>query len=152
MGYLKKWIDDLKCQGYSWQKTNFKTTDKQYWQNLFLRYLLRWKIQEGGIFVFAVIKTGGKQYVVKPGDKIKVEKVEANVGDTIEIKEVLLVSKEGEIKLGNPLVEGVKVIASVVEHSKGPKVIVFKKKPKKGYKRKRGHRQLITTLEIKEIL
>jgi large subunit ribosomal protein L21 len=102
--------------------------------------------------VFAVIKTGGKQYVVKPGDKIKVEKVEANVGDTIEIKEVLLVSKEGEIKLGNPLVEGVKVIASVVEHSKGPKVIVFKKKPKKGYKRKRGHRQLITTLEIKEIL
>ncbi|AIH03616.1 50S ribosomal protein L21 [Thermodesulfobacterium commune] len=102
--------------------------------------------------MFAVIKTGGKQYVVKPGDKIKVEKVEANVGDTIEIKEVLLVSKEGEIKLGNPLVEGVKVIASVVEHSKGPKVIVFKKKPKKGYKRKRGHRQLITTLEIKEIL
>nr|WP_211209639.1 MULTISPECIES: 50S ribosomal protein L21 [Thermodesulfobacterium] len=104
------------------------------------------------MFVFAVIKTGGKQYVVKPGDKIKVEKVEANVGDTVEISEVLLVNKDGEIKLGTPLVEGVKVIASVVEHSKGPKVIVFKKKPKKGYKRKRGHRQLITTLEIKEIL
>jgi large subunit ribosomal protein L21 len=102
--------------------------------------------------VFAVIKTGGKQYVVKPGDKIKVEKIEANVGDTVEISEVLLVNKDGEIKLGTPLVEGVKVIASVVEHSKGPKVIVFKKKPKKGYKRKRGHRQLITTLEIKEIL
>ncbi|WP_022855061.1 MULTISPECIES: 50S ribosomal protein L21 [Thermodesulfobacterium] len=102
--------------------------------------------------MFAVIKTGGKQYVVKPGDKIKVEKVEANVGDTVEISEVLLVNKDGEIKLGTPLVEGVKVIASVVEHSKGPKVIVFKKKPKKGYKRKRGHRQLITTLEIKEIL
>nr|WP_273011513.1 50S ribosomal protein L21 [Thermodesulfobacterium sp.] len=104
------------------------------------------------MFVFAVIKTGGKQYVVKPGDKIKVEKIEANVGDTVEISEVLLVNKDGEIKLGTPLVEGVKVIASVVEHSKGPKVIVFKKKPKKGYKRKRGHRQLITTLEIKEIL
>jgi large subunit ribosomal protein L21 len=102
--------------------------------------------------VFAVIKTGGKQYVVKPGDKIKVEKIEANVGDTVEISEVLLVNKDGEIKLGTPLVEGVKVIASVVEHSKGPKVIVFKKKPKKCYKRKRGHRQLITTLEIKEIL
>lgn len=102
--------------------------------------------------MFAVIKTGGKQYVVKPGDKIKVEKIEANVGDTVEISEVLLVNKDGEIKLGTPLVEGVKVIASVVEHSKGPKVIVFKKKPKKGYKRKRGHRQLITTLEIKEIL
>jgi len=102
--------------------------------------------------VFAVIRTGGKQYVVKPGDRIKVEKLEANVGDTIEISEVLLVNKEGEVKLGNPVVEGAKVVASVVDHAKGPKVIVFKKRAKKGYKRKKGHRQLITTIEIKEIL
>lgn len=102
--------------------------------------------------MFAVIKTGGKQYVVKPGDKIKVEKIEGNLGETVEISEVLLVNKDGEIKLGTPFVEGAKVIASIVEQGRSPKIIVFKKKPKKGYKRKKGHRQFYTTLEIKEIL
>jgi large subunit ribosomal protein L21 len=102
--------------------------------------------------VLAVIKTGGKQYIIKPGDRLKVEKIEGEVGDMVEIKEVLLVKTDREIKIGTPLVENAKVKASIVEQGKAPKVIVFKKKPKKGYKRKKGHRQLYTTLEIKEIL
>ncbi|MCD6489252.1 MAG: 50S ribosomal protein L21 [Thermodesulfobacterium sp.] len=102
--------------------------------------------------MLAVIKTGGKQYIIKPGDRLKVEKIEGEVGDIIEINEVLLVKKDEDIKIGKPLVEGAKVKASIVEQGKGPKVIVFKKRAKKGYKRKRGHRQFYTTIEIKEIL
>ncbi len=102
--------------------------------------------------MFAVIKTGGKQYIVKPGDRLKVEKIEGQIGDTVEISEVLLINKNGEVKIGTPVVEGAKVIATIVEQGKAPKVIVFKKKAKKGYKRKRGHRQFYTTIEIKEII
>jgi len=110
------------------------------------------KIFRRGFLVLAVIKTGGKQYIIKPGDRLKVEKIEGEVGDIIEINEVLLVKKDEDIKIGKPLVEGAKVKASIVEQEKGPKVIVFKKRAKKGYKRKRGHRQFYTTIEIKEIL
>uniref|UniRef100_A0A7V4JPT7 Large ribosomal subunit protein bL21 n=2 Tax=Thermodesulfobacterium geofontis TaxID=1295609 RepID=A0A7V4JPT7_9BACT len=102
--------------------------------------------------MLAVIKTGGKQYIIKPGDRLKVEKIEGKVGDIVEINEVLLVKTDKEIKIGTPLVESAKVKASIVEQGKAPKVIVFKKKPKKGYKRKKGHRQLYTTIEIREIL
>jgi len=102
--------------------------------------------------VLAVIKTGGKQYIVQPGDKIVVEKLEGNVGDTLEISDVLLVKKDNEIKIGTPKVENSKVVVSIIEHGKAPKVIVFKKKPKKGYKRKKGHRQPYTIIEIKEII
>jgi len=101
--------------------------------------------------VFAVIKTGGKQYVVKPGDRLKVEKIEGNPGDIVEIKEVLLINTGENLKIGTPLVESALVTAEIIEQGKSPKIIVFKKKPKKGYKRKRGHRQLFTTIEIKEI-
>jgi len=102
--------------------------------------------------VFAVIKTGGKQYIVRPGDRLKVEKIDGNVGDTVEIAEVLLVNDEKDVKVGTPYVEGAKVVASIVEQGKAPKVIVFKKKAKKGYKRKKGHRQYYTVIEIKEIV
>ncbi len=102
--------------------------------------------------MFAVIKTGGKQYIVRPGDRLKVEKLEGEIGDTVEISEVLLVNKDGDIKVGTPVVEGAKVLATIVDQGKAPKVIVFKKKAKKGYKRKRGHRQFYTTIEIKEII
>jgi large subunit ribosomal protein L21 len=102
--------------------------------------------------VFAVIKTGGKQYIVKPGDRIKVEKINGEVGDTVEISEVLLVNKDGDLKIGTPVVEGAKVVASIIEQGRSRKIIVFKKKAKKGYKRKKGHRQYYTLLEIKEIL
>lgn len=102
--------------------------------------------------MLAVIKTGGKQYVVKPGDRIRVEKLEGEVGSSIELSEVLLVKKNGEIKIGTPYLNNFKVVATILEQNKGPKIIVFKKKPKKGYKRKRGHRQYYTLLEIKEII
>lgn len=101
--------------------------------------------------MFAVIKTGGKQYVVRPGDRITVEKLPGNPGDVIEIKEVLLVNKGDELKIGTPLVEGAVIEAKIVEQGRGPKIIVFKKKPKKGYKRKKGHRQFYTTIEIQQI-
>jgi len=102
--------------------------------------------------VFAVVKTGGKQYIVRPGDRIKVEKIDGQVGDTIELTEVLLINRDGDLKIGTPVVEGAKVKAAILEQGKAPKVVVFKKKAKKGYKRKRGHRQYYTLLEIQEIL
>lgn len=101
--------------------------------------------------MFAVIKTGGKQYVVRPGDRLKVEKIEGNPGDLVEIKEVLLVNSGDDLKIGTPLVESATVTAEIIEQGRSPKIIVFKKKPKKGYKRKKGHRQYFTTIEIKEI-
>ncbi len=101
--------------------------------------------------MLAVIKTGGKQYVVKPGDQITVEKLEGYPGDTVEIREVLLV-KDGEtIKIGTPLIESAVVKAEILRQERSPKIIVFKNKPKKGYKKKKGHRQYLTTLQIKEI-
>ena len=102
--------------------------------------------------MLAVIKTGGKQYIVKPGDRLKVEKIDAEVGETLEISEVLLVKKEDEVKVGTPVVEGSKVVVSVLEQGRSPKIIVFKKKAKKGYKRKKGHRQPYTLIEVKEIV
>ncbi len=101
--------------------------------------------------MFAVIKTGGKQYVVKPGDRLKVEKIEGNPGDLVEIKEVLLVNLGEDLKVGAPFVDSAVVTAEIIEQGRSPKIIVFKKKPKKGYKRKKGHRQYFTTIEIKEI-
>ena len=102
--------------------------------------------------MLAVIKTGGKQSIVKPGDRLKVEKIDAEVGETLEISEVLLVKKEDEVKVGTPVVEGSKVVVSVLEQGRSPKIIVFKKKAKKGYKRKKGHRQPYTLIEVKEIV
>ncbi|MEZ0343432.1 MAG: 50S ribosomal protein L21 [Caldimicrobium sp.] len=101
--------------------------------------------------MFAVIKTGGKQYVVKPGDRLKVEKIEGNPGELVEIKEVLLVNSGEDLKIGTPFVDSAVVTAEIIEQGRSPKIIVFKKKPKKGYKRKKGHRQYFTTIEIKEI-
>ncbi len=101
--------------------------------------------------MYAVIKTGGKQYRVEEGQKIVVEKIEAEPGQQVVLEEVLMVSGEGERKIGQPYVEGAKVIAKVVDQIKGDKIIVFKKKPKKGYKKKIGHRQRLTVLQIEKI-
>ncbi|RUM59143.1 MAG: 50S ribosomal protein L21 [Persephonella sp.] len=95
--------------------------------------------------MYAIIETGGKQYKVKTGDKIKVEKLNANEGEQIELKTLLVRDENGEIKT-----EG-KTVAEVKEHGKHKKVIVFKFKRKKNYKRWRGHRQPYTLIEIKEI-
>ncbi len=98
--------------------------------------------------MLAVIKTGGKQYVVKPGDKIKVEKLETPEGQEIVFSDVLLVEKNKKLDIGAPLVKDAKVTAKVLIQGKGDKIIVFKYKAKKRYKRKIGHRQKFTEIEI----
>lgn len=102
--------------------------------------------------MYAVLVTGGKQYKVSEGDVIYVEKLDAEVDSTVEIEDVLAVSKEdGEIVVGKPKVEGAKVSAKVLSHGKNKKVIVFKYKRKIDYRKKQGHRQPYTKLQIEKI-
>lgn len=101
--------------------------------------------------MFAIIKTGGKQYKVSPKDKIKVEKLEVPENGDVVFNEVLLVSDEDNLKIGEPFVKGAEVIAKVLRQDKAKKVIAFKYKAKKRFKKKIGHRQLFTEVEIKEI-
>src|SRR3989344_8147509 len=101
--------------------------------------------------MLAVIKTGGKQYLVQPGDKIKVEKLDTEEGKEVNFPEVLLCDKNGEPQIGMPVIKDAKVIGKVVKHGKGDKLIIFKYKPKKRYKRKIGHRQPFTEVEITSI-
>lgn len=101
--------------------------------------------------MYAVIKTGGKQYQVEEGDILKIEKLDIEEGTTFDFEEVLLVSKDGDVKVGSPLVEGAKVNAEVLEHGKNKKIVVFKYKPKKGYSKKQGHRQPYTRVKINSI-
>ena len=100
--------------------------------------------------MYAIIATGGKQYKVSEGDIIKVERLGAAAGEAVTFDQVLAVS-DGELKAGNPTVAGASVSATVVEEGKGKKVIVFKYKPKKGYRRKQGHRQPYTKVTIGKI-
>ena len=101
--------------------------------------------------MLAVIKTGGKQYLISPGDKIKIEKITKKEGSEISFPEVLLLEKNKKIEIGTPLIKGVKVIGKIVRHGKTKKVIVFKYKAKKREKTKRGHRQPFTEVEIIKI-
>lgn len=101
--------------------------------------------------MYAVIETGGKQYRVQQGDVISVEKLEANVGDVVAIERVLVLEKDGKVQVGAPVVAGAKAMVKVVEHGKGEKIIVFKYKPKKNYRRKQGHRQPYTKVVIESI-
>jgi len=101
----------------------------------------------------AVIKTGGKQYIVKPGDVIKVEKIDKNVGEEVIFDEVLLFQNDkSNIQIGQPLVKGVQVKGKIVEQGKDKKIIVFKYRPKKRYRKKQGHRQPYTKVEILDII
>ena len=102
--------------------------------------------------MYAVIKTGGKQYRVAAEDVLKVEKIAGEAGSTVEFTEVLMLAGSGEPKLGMPLLSGAKVTAEVVLQGRGPKVIAFKKRRRKNSRRKRGHRQHQTTVRIKEIV
>lgn len=101
--------------------------------------------------MYAVLKTGGKQYRVQEGDVIYVEKLNAEVDSTVELNEVLAVGTDAGIKVGAPVVEGAKVVAKVAAQGKAKKVIVFKYKAKKDYRRKNGHRQPYTKLVIEKI-
>lgn len=103
--------------------------------------------------MFAVIKTGGKQYKVSSGDKIKVEKLDGEEGAKITFSEVLLISEEDgkKIKLGTPFIEGAKIEGTILKQGRAKKVIVFKYKAKKRYQKKQGHRQDFTEVEIGKI-
>ncbi len=100
--------------------------------------------------MYAIIKTGGKQYKVAEGDTIFVEKLDAEVDGTYTFDQVLAIGGE-EVKVGSPLVEGATVTAKVLRQAKSKKIIVFKYKPKKTYRRKQGHRQPYTKLQIEKI-
>jgi large subunit ribosomal protein L21 len=101
--------------------------------------------------MYAIVRTGGKQYQVTSGDQLRVEKLKGNVGDTVELHDVLMVVDDGNISIGQPLVQNAKVVAMIAEQGRAKKVIVFKKKRTKGYRLKNGHRQSYTALKIQEI-
>jgi large subunit ribosomal protein L21 len=101
--------------------------------------------------MYAIIKTGGKQYRVNEGDVISVEKLDVASGEKVVFEEILVVSKDGELQIGAPVISGAKVEGTVVQQGKEKKVVVFKYKPKKDYRKKQGHRQPFTRIKIEKI-
>ncbi len=101
---------------------------------------------------YAVVQTGGKQYRVATGDTIRVESIPGDIGDTVELTDVRMVSSDGDVTLGTPIVEGARVVTEISESGKGKKIVVFKYKSKVRYRRKKGHRQLYTDLTVTDIL
>lgn len=101
--------------------------------------------------MYAVLETGGKQYRVTAGDKLEIERLETEAGKTFTFDRVLMVSKEGKPTFGAPTVAAASVVADVLEHKRGEKVIAFKMRRRKGYHRTVGHRQELTVVQIKEI-
>jgi large subunit ribosomal protein L21 len=99
---------------------------------------------------YAVIRTGGKQYRVAPGDLVRIERLPGDVGAAVEFTEVLLTGGD-TVRVGTPLVEGALVRAQIVSQSRDRKILVYKKKRRKNYRRRRGHRQSITTVRVTEI-
>jgi large subunit ribosomal protein L21 len=102
--------------------------------------------------LFAIVQTGGKQYRVAPGDILRVERLPGDRGDEVQLDQVLLVADGDSIQVGQPLVEGARVVGEILRQGKGKKIIVFKKKRRKKYRRKQGHRQLYTALQVREII
>jgi len=102
--------------------------------------------------VYVVVETSGKQYKVSAGEIIDVDKLPLEVGEKIELDRVLLVADGEEVRVGQPTIEGARVLATVTDHVKGPKIIVFKYRPKERYRLKKGHRQAYTRLMIDEIV
>jgi large subunit ribosomal protein L21 len=101
--------------------------------------------------MYAVIKTGGKQQRVSEGDVVAIEKIDGAKGDKVIFDQVLMVGKDDEVRIGRPVVEGAKVTGEIVCQTKGDKIVVFKMKKRKGYHKKIGHRQELTSMRIKEI-
>jgi large subunit ribosomal protein L21 len=101
--------------------------------------------------VYAIIQTGGKQYRVGPGDVLRVEKLTGDVGETISLNNVLLVASGEAVQIGQPLVAGAQVTGQILRQGKAKKILVFKKKRRKNFRRLRGHRQPYTALQIKDI-
>lgn len=100
---------------------------------------------------YAVVKTGGKQYRVRPGDVLDIEKLPGEEGTTVELRPVLALSDGATLRIGTPILEEAKVTAAVVQQFRGPKLIAFKKKRRKGYSRTKGHRQSLTRIRIDSI-
>ena len=100
---------------------------------------------------YAVIRSGGKQYRVSPGDVLQLEKLEGEPGTELEFKDVLMTSSDGNLQIGNPTVAGARVVAEVVKQGRGKKILVFKKKRRKNYRRRQGHRQYETTVRVAAI-
>jgi len=101
--------------------------------------------------MYAVIQTGGKQYRVAPGQELRVEKLDGAVGDEIFFDNVLLVSKDDNVTVGKPVLENIRVQAKITRQGRGPKIIVFKYRRRKGYRKKQGHRQDYTGVRITQI-
>ena len=103
--------------------------------------------------MYAVLETGGKQYKVQPGDVIEVERLDGEVGDQVELGRVLMVTDDdGKPTFGSPVIDGAKALGEIVEQGKGEKLIIFKYKPKVRYRRKTGHRQVVTRVRVGSIL
>jgi len=102
--------------------------------------------------MYAVIKTGGKQYRVAANDVLEIERLSGDAGSKVEFTEVLMVGEGESVKVGKPLIAGAKVMAELVEQTRGPKLIAFKKRRRKNSRRKKGHRQDLTKVRITEIL
>ena len=102
--------------------------------------------------MYAIVQTGGRQFRVEPEEQLKIPKVETPVGETVELDRVLLVHGESGVTVGKPTVEGARVLAEVVEQGRERKILVFHKKRRKRYQKKRGHRQPFTEIRIKEIV
>lgn len=101
--------------------------------------------------MYAVLATGGKQYRVAPGDKLEVEKLGVEPGQSVTFDQVMLVNNDGQVTVGTPTLPGASVLADVLEQKRGDKVVSFKLKRRKGYRKKIGHRQSLTVLQVKEI-
>lgn len=101
--------------------------------------------------MYAVLATGGKQYRVAPGDKLEIEKLEVEPGQPVTFDQVMLVNNDGQVTVGTPVVAGASIVADVLEQKRGEKLWSFKLKRRKGYRKKIGHRQSLTVVQVKEI-
>jgi len=101
--------------------------------------------------MYAVVKTGGKEYRVSKGDLIRVEKLEGKIGDAVELKDILMVSEEGEVRFGTPILTHAVIKGEIVQEGKGKKVLTYKMKRRKNYRRFKGHRQTYTYLKVNDI-
>lgn len=102
--------------------------------------------------MYAVVSCGGKQYCISPGDILQVEKLDKALNEKVELDQVLLISEDADLQVGNPFIKGAKVVCTLIEERKGKKVIIFKMKRRKGYRRKKGHRQLYNFLKVEDIV
>ena len=99
----------------------------------------------------AVVKTGGKEYRISQGDLIRVEKMEGKVGDQVTMKDILMVSHEGQVQVGNPLLANAVITGEIVQQVKGKKILTYKMKRRKNYRRTKGHRQTYTYIRVNDI-